>query len=103
MIDKGLYRDLLNQLRHSTHVVAVEMRDYQVIDLLDTGRLRSCTDPLGITAIEPGPAGIDKHRLLGRRNQQCCLPALDVDEVNIQSLCAAQPGGSCQKHNEITH
>jgi hypothetical protein len=86
MIYKGADLHAVGELRHSADVVAVVMRDQNVIELLETGSLGSGHDSLGVPAIEARPSGIDQQRLPGRTNYKRRLSSLNVDRVNLERL-----------------
>ena len=70
-------------------MVAVIVREHQVIDLGDARLLRDGDDAVRIARARP--AGIDQQRLSGRRDEQSGLPALDVNEINVQVLARVAP------------
>ena len=63
MIDKRSDFDLAGKLSHASHMVAVKMRNQYVIDSVDAGSFSRADDPVGISPIKPGPAGINEHGL----------------------------------------
>lgn len=67
-------------------MVAMVVGDHEVVDPLQVGSVGSCHDAFGITSAEAWPTGVDKHRLAGGGDNQCSLPTLDVDEIDIQIL-----------------
>ena len=83
-------RDLFRELRDSSGVIRVVMREYEVVYLADAGLLGRRGDPLRVTAIKSGPACVNQQRLARRGDQQRRLAALDVDEVDIE-------GGGCSQ------
>ena len=54
------------ELGGTTHVVAVEVADDQIVYLGDSGIPGSGDDPVGITSSETGPSGVDQHGLARR-------------------------------------
>ena len=56
---------VLNPLLDAADVVAMEVRDQQIVDLLEAGLLRGGVDALSIAVIGRGVAGVDKQRLAG--------------------------------------
>ncbi len=65
-------------------MVAMVVRDEQVIDLLDLGRFGSLDDPVRVAPLESPPARIDQQRLPGRTDDQRGLPALHVNEEDLE-------------------
>ena len=68
------------------------MSDEHIIDVVEPCRFRRGHDSVGITAVEPGPAGIDQQGLAVWVDDQRSLTALDVDEVDIERLGVCNPG-----------
>ena len=58
MIDERAHGQLAHELRSAAHMIAVIMRDDQVIDLLHAGAFGGRGDPRSIAHVEPRPAGI---------------------------------------------
>ena len=92
MIDEFRHRNLGCQFFQATYMVAVVVRRYHVVDLLHAGRLNDGHNAVGIAA--PGAARIHQERLAGGGDIQRRVPALGVDEIDVQSLgrpalCAA--------------
>ena len=57
---------LRRELRYATDVIAMVVRDDEIIDLLDAGASRCRHDAVGVAALEAGIARIHEHRLAGR-------------------------------------
>ena len=86
VIDERADRNTGCERRNAADVIAVVMRDDQVIDPHDARLCSRRSNPIGVTTVEAGPAGIDEHRLSSRRDEQGGLTTLDVDEINLQRL-----------------
>ena len=84
VIDEGANRQELGQLGHTAGVIAVEVREQQIVDLRDAGRLGRRGDAPRIAAAVAGVTGVDQQRLPRRRDDQRRLTAFDVDEVDVQ-------------------
>jgi len=65
-------------------VIAVEVRDQQVVDLRQAGIMNRRRDPFRIPSLGARPATVDEQRLPGRRDDQRRLPAFDVNEVDLE-------------------
>ncbi len=89
--------DLLSELRDSANVVAMIMSDEDVIDLLQARRPRRSQDAPGIPAAKTRPASINQQGLAARINDQRCLSALHINEIDFERLrCFCQSCG-CDK------
>jgi len=66
VIDEMQDRNAGYQFLHAAHMVAVVVRQDEVVDLLQTGRLNYVHDAGDIAA--PGAAGIHEDRLAGGGN-----------------------------------
>jgi hypothetical protein len=91
----------LGEFQIPADVVAVIVRDQQVVDLLDAGGAYRLHDPLRIARARI--AGVHQHRLPARRGDERRLAALDVDEIDVQRLlrgpCNRRGGtGAGQRH-----
>ena len=84
VVDKRLHRQAPDHFGHAAEMVAVEMRNQQVVQLADARVAGGRQDAIRIAVGEPGVPGVDEHRLSGGRDDQRGLPALDVDEVDVQ-------------------
>src|SRR6266404_3095820 len=86
MIHKRSDFDLAGKLRDSADMVAMKMRNHHIIDLIDARCFSRGDDAARVSPIKSGPPGINKNGLFRWRHDQCCLPALDVDEKDLQGL-----------------
>src|SRR4051812_41146107 len=59
MVEKLAYLNAFHQFRHPAHMVGVEMRDQDLIDLSDPSILHHCLNSLRIAPVAPGPARIN--------------------------------------------
>jgi len=74
-------------------MVIMKMRDQDVIDLADPGFSGGGCNPVRIAALIPRPSRVDQQRLSRRGNEQSCLAALDIDEVDVKGLACFRNGG----------
>ena len=93
-------------------MITVVVRDQQIVDALDSRIVRRREDALRIARVrgiarhraEPAgsrEAGVDEHRLPGRRDDERGLPALDIDEVDLK---CSRRGRLCQpQRRDPTH
>jgi len=86
MIHKRADLHALRQLLDSADVIAVIVRDHQIVDALEVSQFRRRDDAAGISSIEPRPARIHQHRLPRRRDDQRRLAAFDIDGIDLQGL-----------------
>ena len=82
MIHEIANREVGRHLGRAADVVEVVVRRDEVVDLLQTRVRRGGGDAPGVNGARM--AGIDEHRLAGRRNQQRGGAAFDVDVVDVQ-------------------
>ena len=86
VIEECANLDSVDQRGNSADVIAVIVGDQDIIELL-AGRLDGCgDDAVGIATFVAWPTGIDQQRFARWAHDQSRLPALDVDEVNLQRL-----------------
>ena len=83
MIEELADRNSFYQRRGPAGVVAVEVRDENVIDLLQPGHLCDLEDSLRVAIVRQRTAGIGEQGLTGRRNDQGAAATLHVYEVNL--------------------
>src|SRR5438034_6211432 len=84
MIHKRHNLHALGEWCHAAHMIAVIMRDQDIINLLDLRRLCSARDPLRISPVEVRPSCIDQHRFVRWAYNQRRLPSLDVNEIDLK-------------------
>src|SRR3954468_3981026 len=83
-------RKLLGKFPKASEMVAVPVRDDQMIDLGDTGVFRRFDDASGIARrLGAAIAGIDEHSLAEWRDEQRGVAAFNVDDVNLQRFGGA--------------
>jgi hypothetical protein len=87
VIDELLDRNLRSKLRQPAEVVAVPVRDDQVIDLLELRILDRRHNAPGIAhRAWRHVAGVHQQRFARRRHKEHRIPALHVDDIHIQPL-----------------
>ena len=77
-------------------MVAVVVRDDQIVDPFEARLLHGGGNAIGIAAVEPGVAGVHQQRFTRRRDEQGRLAAFDVDELDVERLLGlghGHPGG----------
>jgi hypothetical protein len=75
----------LRQLCYPAHVVAMVVRDKEEVDLRNSSISGGRSDAICIARVESGPTCVDQERFSGWRDQQGCLPSLDIHKVDLQS------------------
>ena len=90
MVNECSDRNAICQLRRSTDVVHMEVRDQDIVNLADTGLFCRRHNAIGVTAIKARPSGVNQQRLPGWRDKQCRLPAFDIHEVELQGLTGSR-------------
>ncbi len=88
MVEKGANLDSIHQLRNSANMIAMVVRNQDIIDLREAGLMRGSQDPIGVAAFISRPAGIDEQRLSRWTHHQSRLPAFHVDEIYLQRFAA---------------
>jgi hypothetical protein len=63
VVDEGTDLHLRSELRHSADMVTMKMSYKDVVDMVQSGGFCGSNNPIGIAALEAGPAGIDQERL----------------------------------------
>ncbi len=98
------------EFRHAAEMIAVIMRQDQMIDLGQTGITNGLHDAAGIAfrGKVADIAGVDQDRFAGRRDEQGPVSALDVHDINIQSVAGLRRDGGSRKQqgsktNERAH
>ena len=89
MIHERANRQARRDVFHAAVMVAVEMGGEHDVDLANARLLRDRSDAVGIAIARV--ASIDQHRLARRRDEQRRLPALDVDEVDVEGFRCLRP------------
>src|SRR5262249_24528001 len=98
MVDELTDRDSLRQFSHSAEVIAMPMRRYQMVNLLQLGILCGCNNAIGIARSgRAGVAGVNEERLALRGHQQGPNHAVHVYDRNMQFLFSA---GLCMRKHE---
>ena len=91
MVDELPDRNARSELGHAAEVIAVPVGGDQVIDAAEAGILDRGHDPVRIPRRRrPAVAGVDQHRLSGRRDEQGGVAALDVDDIDLEILGGAR-------------
>ncbi len=84
MIDERADLHQIGELPHPADVVAVVVRDQQIVDLFDAGGLGGALDAVGIAALETSPACVDEQGLARWADNQRGLAAFDINEENLE-------------------
>ena len=87
VIDEVLDRHALGQLQHPADVIDVIVRRHQVVDLFDANLAEYSHDAVEVA--RAGVAGVDHHRLAGRRAEERGGAAFDVDHIDVEGLSRA--------------
>jgi len=74
----------------ASHMVHVVMRHNQVVNLFDARQSGGGDNARRITALSIRQTGVHEHRLSRRRDEKRGLPALDIDEIHLQSFGSAR-------------
>ncbi len=72
-------------------MIAVPVRDDEVIDRLEARFRRNLMDALRIASA--GIAAVDQDGFLLGRHEECGRPTLGIDEINVETACFLGPGG----------
>ena len=88
MIDERAHGNLLHQLRHATGVVGMIVGQQHIVDLAHARVFGGCGNAFGVKAVVPCPSGIDQQRLPCRGYEERRLPAVHVDEIDLQIACS---------------
>ena len=86
VIEELADRDALDQLRHASYMVDVEVSNEDVVETRDARIFHRRLYTFHVTAVVVWPTGVDKERSSGRSNKQCGLAALDVNRIDQQAL-----------------
>ena len=97
VVEESSHRQPLQQVRNAAHMILVEMRDQQRVDFFDAGCFRRRRDANGVASAVARITGVDEQGLTGGRNHQRGLASFDIDEVNIERLCALGGHGQRRK------
>ena len=89
MIDKGPYWYSHGQFRHSANVIAMIVSNQQIIDLADARSFRHGRYTRGVPF--SWETGIDEHGFPGGGDKKRRLPALDINEVDVQCIMPLRP------------
>ena len=79
-------RKAFRQLGDPANMVAMIMRDQQVVDPLQTCLLRRLDDAVGVARLQTRPTRIHQQRLAGGRHDQRTLPTFHINEVDGHRL-----------------
>ena len=80
MIDERADRNLLCELDDAAIVIGMEVRDQEIVDLLEPGFPDRSHDAVRVARVIAGVARVDQQRFAGRRRDQRRLTTFDVDE-----------------------
>src|SRR5262249_51519751 len=90
-----------SELRHPTDMVAVIMRNQNVVNLSDAGVFRRGDDAVRIPPAESVPASVNQQGLSLRRNEQRGLAPLHIYAINLQRLfIGCRNGAQTLRKNE---
>src|SRR6185436_1631313 len=94
VVDEMLDRDALGELLHTAVVVAMPVRNDQLIDLREAGILGGLHDARGVTdrRLRSGVAGVDEQRFTRWRDEERRVAALDVHHVNVERRARLRAG-----------
>ena len=92
MVDERADLHVVGELLDAPHMVAVIMRDDDVVQFLDVGVFAGFRNALRIASVEAAPSSIDKHGLAGGADDEGRLAAFDIDKINFQGLCGLRAG-----------
>ena len=84
MVNHPPHRNLRQQLGHAPHMVGVEVRHHQVVDLRHARLLAQRHNPVCIAPSRPRPARIHQQALTPRSDKQRSLPPLHIGKVHPQ-------------------
>src|SRR5204863_9007063 len=96
MIHKRHNLHAIGELCHAAHMIAVIMRDQDIINLLDLRRLCSAHNPLRISPVDVRPSRIDQHRFARWAYNQRRLPSLDVNEIDLKWFRSFRGRAACE-------
>ncbi len=84
VIQEMLDGDQLGECRRAADMIAVVMRDHQVVDLLEPGFLGCAKDSLGVAVIRSGIAGVDQQRLPFGSDDESGAAAFNVHPIDVE-------------------
>ena len=96
VVDERTDRQLRGHAGNAADVIGMVVGYQQVVEMVEARLPGDRKDPLGITAVAR-VSGIDQERFAAGCDQERRLPALDVDEIDLES-----PGrrpGRCHHRN----
>ena len=76
--------DPFHQLRNAADVVAMMMRDQDIVNSFETGSMGGGDDAVRIPSIKSGPASIDQQGLSRGTHDQSRLSAFNIDGIDSQ-------------------
>ena len=95
MIDELFDGNLRSQFGQAAEVIAMPVRDDQMIDLLEAGVFHGRHDSRGVSRrLRAGIAGVDEQRFARRRNEERRIAALHIDDIDVECLRRAERGQS---------
>jgi hypothetical protein len=78
-------------------MITVIVGNEDVIKFLHARRVGCRDNAFGIPAVETRPAGINQESWAPRINDQRCLPALHIDEIDFERLERSSAGYGHQR------
>src|SRR6185312_357073 len=84
VVDEADDGDLRGKLGDAADVVNVIVSDEEVVDLADASLLAEGQNAVGVAAVGRGPAGVDEQAFAGGGDEEGCLTAFDVGEVDFE-------------------
>src|SRR5579872_1020508 len=83
VIDKGPDLDAVSELRNSSNVIAVIVRDQNIVQLLQSSLVSRGDNAVRIASFVARPACVDEQRLPRWTHDERGLSALYVDEIHL--------------------
>src|SRR5437773_10207419 len=99
MIDEGSDFDLAGKLRHSSHVVAMKMRNQHIIDAVGAGSFSRAHDAAGVPPTKSRPTGINEKGLARGRNYKGRLPAFEIGRASCRERVYITGGAGLVEKN----
>ncbi len=102
VIDERMNRQAGGELGNAAGVVAMKMRDQQIVDVRNAGSFGRSGNPVRVPSAVCREAGVDEQRLPGRGLDQGGLTAFDVDEIDVQSVGSGERPRQRHRNREHT-
>ena len=97
VIEERADLDPARELRNSSRVIGVIVRDDDVVNVVDAGRFRGEHDAVRVSPVEIVPARVNQQRFTLRIDDQRGLPAFHVNEIYLQRLRSRRGGRDGRK------